>query len=205
MNIKLNLPAEPFSGQIVTFIAPCDCAAVTDGLCINDETYTVCNSLGKCVTGVGGAWIKNAQVSVSLDCTLKKAYVLNAGSNQCIESEEHPGCYYRIVDGEVEWLNPPYEFNTEYRTSERFNGKIVYTKLVNCGNPVPPTDSLTGVDLGGFDVERIIRHCGTYRYHPLDYYGDLKISYIMESTVRVTTTGSYNMHDAYVQVWYTKR
>lgn len=78
MNIKLNLPAEPFSGQIVTFNAPCDCANVTDGLSINGEIYTVCDAVGKCVTGVGGAWIKGAQVSVVLDCTAKKAYIQNS-------------------------------------------------------------------------------------------------------------------------------
>ena len=77
MNIKLNLPAEPFSGQIVTFTAPCDCINVTDGLSINGKIYTICDALGKCVTGVGGAWSTGAQVSVILDCTAKKAYIQN--------------------------------------------------------------------------------------------------------------------------------
>lgn len=48
-----------------------------------------------------------------------------------IESEEHPGCYYRIVDGEVEWLSPPTEPGIEYRTTERFEGKPVYKILVH--------------------------------------------------------------------------
>lgn len=77
-NIKLTLPAEPFSGQIVTFTAPCDCAAVKDGLVINGETYTVCDAMGVCVTGVGGAWSAGAQISVVLDCKNKKAYIQNA-------------------------------------------------------------------------------------------------------------------------------
>lgn len=48
-----------------------------------------------------------------------------------IESDEHPGCYYRIVNGETEWLNPPAEPGIEYRTAERFEGKPVYKILVH--------------------------------------------------------------------------
>lgn len=46
-----------------------------------------------------------------------------------IQSETHPNCYYRIVDGEEEWINPPLEQYTEYRTSERINNKVIYKKL----------------------------------------------------------------------------
>lgn len=45
-------------------------------------------------------------------------------------SQEYPGCYYRTIDDEIEWLNPPMELETEYRTSERFDGKPVYTQSV---------------------------------------------------------------------------
>lgn len=48
-----------------------------------------------------------------------------------IESEEYPGCYYRVVNGEVEWLNPPTEPGVEFRTTERFEGKPVYKILVH--------------------------------------------------------------------------
>ena len=77
-NIKVNTPAAPRSGQIVTFTAVCDCASVTDGLIINGETYTVCDAMGECVTGKGGAWCAGAQISVVLDCENKKAYIQNA-------------------------------------------------------------------------------------------------------------------------------
>ena len=80
-NIKLNLPAEPFTGQTVTFTAPCTCAEITDGLVINGEIYTICDALGNCVTGVGGAWDKEAQVSVILDVEKKKAFIQNAATS----------------------------------------------------------------------------------------------------------------------------
>lgn len=37
------------------------------------------------------------------------------------------------VAGEWEWINPPLALGTEYRTTERFNGKPVYVRAVNCG------------------------------------------------------------------------
>ena len=45
----------------------------------------------------------------------------------------YPGCYYRYVDGIKEWINPPLVIGTEYCTIERWNGKRVYTKLVDLG------------------------------------------------------------------------
>ena len=33
-----------------------------------------------------------------------------------------------------EWVNPPMALNVEYRTTERYGGKPVYVKLVDCGN-----------------------------------------------------------------------
>lgn len=35
--------------------------------------------------------------------------------------------------GEWEWVNPPMQLGVEYRTTERWNGAAVYTKLVDCG------------------------------------------------------------------------
>ncbi len=32
-----------------------------------------------------------------------------------------------------EWINPPMKLGVEYRTTERHNGKPVYTKLIDCG------------------------------------------------------------------------
>ena len=42
-------------------------------------------------------------------------------------------CRQQISDvwGEWEWINPPMVLNTEYRTTERINGKAVYKKNVN--------------------------------------------------------------------------
>lgn len=53
-----------------------------------------------------------------------------------IESTANPGCYYRTVGGETEWINPPMHTDVVYRTTERYDGKPVYVvrKYVS---PVP--------------------------------------------------------------------
>lgn len=63
-----------------------------------------------------------------------------------IESSDNPECYYKMVDGEKEWINPPMMLGVEYRTTERWNGNVVYTKLVNCGAAINgATVTLEGV------------------------------------------------------------
>ena len=56
-----------------------------------------------------------------------------AGKAPAVESEDHAGCYYRTVDGAVEWINPPMILGVEYRTTERWNGEPVYTMAINFG------------------------------------------------------------------------
>lgn len=104
-NIKLTLPAAPFTGQIVTFPAPCGCDEVTDGLSINGEIYTVVDAMGECITGKGGAWCEGAQVSVALDCENKKAYIQNdAGHSRTynvtvpIPWSQAEDCYMQMVE-----------------------------------------------------------------------------------------------------------
>ena len=56
-----------------------------------------------------------------------------SGSGLPQESEEYPGCYYRMVDGRQEWLNPPLVTGVEYATTRRYLGKVVYSRLVDLG------------------------------------------------------------------------
>lgn len=56
---------------------------------------------------------------------------LNLGVAPAIESEQYPGCFYRIVNDKTEWINPPMVDGEEYRLTERFNEKSVFTKMVS--------------------------------------------------------------------------
>ena len=53
------------------------------------------------------------------------------------ESTDYPGCYYRMVDGVVEWFNPPMESRTEYRTTERYYGEPVYIQELSFSGALP--------------------------------------------------------------------
>ena len=52
----------------------------------------------------------------------------NLGVAPATQSTASANCYYRTVDGVTEWINPPMSLGTEYRTTERWNGKPVYVK-----------------------------------------------------------------------------
>lgn len=56
-----------------------------------------------------------------------------AGKAPAVEDVNNPGCFYRLVQGVTEWLNPPMAKGVEYRTTERWDGKHVYTKLIDLG------------------------------------------------------------------------
>lgn len=51
------------------------------------------------------------------------------GVAPAIESKDYPGCFYRTVNDETEWINPPMVSGVEYRTAERINGNPVFTEL----------------------------------------------------------------------------
>lgn len=52
----------------------------------------------------------------------------NLAVAEAVEDSTNPGCYYRMVGDEREWINPPMLNNGTYRTTERFSGKPVYKK-----------------------------------------------------------------------------
>lgn len=62
------------------------------------------------------------------------------------ESADYPGCYYRMVDGEQEWINPPMMENVEYRTTKRYSGKTVYTRLITMSELPNNTDRYIGFE-----------------------------------------------------------
>ena len=54
----------------------------------------------------------------------------NLGVAPAAENSSYPGCYYRTVNGVTEWINPPMNPNTEYRTTERYGNKPVYVRRI---------------------------------------------------------------------------
>ena len=129
------------------------------------------------------------------------------GAVPAIESTDHPGCYYRMVGGETEWINPPVEIGEEYRTTERWNGYAVYTKLIDLGIvPVGERDH----DIGFYSG--LIRHYAVTNTNRSvlttgEIVGEWGVSVeIFQRTIRVTGGEGIgnNNETLYLQVWYTK-
>lgn len=78
------------------------------------------------------------------------------GADRWTESQDYPGCMYRSVDGQQEWLNPPMEPDTEYRTARRCGGLPVYTKYVNLGQLPASGRSQTYYNLAS-QVKQLVR------------------------------------------------
>lgn len=90
------------------------------------------------------------RVSVSgaaIATPVKVHEIVNGYGN--VESAEHPNCYYRMIDGVKEWDNPPYELGTEYRTTERHDGKIVYARMIDLGNLPNTTNKTISTGING--------------------------------------------------------
>jgi hypothetical protein len=67
------------NGKQISFKAPCPCTE-TEGLQIDGVQYTVVDSFGACVTGIGGRWDTGAIVSVILDVDHHRAFLQNESS-----------------------------------------------------------------------------------------------------------------------------
>lgn len=130
-----------------------------------------------------------------------------------------------VVDGkfyEWEWVNPPMAPGVEYRTTERWNGNVVYTKLVNCGTAI--NDATVTLE----EVTACVRFIGYLSYtsetaprkqlpiwngstigtgyhaeitQPASPYGINQFIIKTDSNADGLGNGGYNW---YVHAWYTK-
>lgn len=150
-----------------------------------------------------------------------------AGLAPAVESGDYPGCYYRVVNGNTEWINPPMEVGVEYRTTERHFGKAVYTKTVSLGTlPAPGTVKKVRHDEGN-NVTFLLRcagHISSFyneedgRYHggdslphndpSLEFQVDLSASVRSVKLYHISwannATYSYEELTACAQIWYLK-
>ena len=101
-----------------------------------------------------------------------------------------------------EWVNPPMKLGVEYRTTERYNGKPVYVKLVDFG-------------AGANNTEKSVEH-GASNAIVIDYggyakraNGTLSVPWITHSTLSVSDTvivmtadANYSGYNVYVWIKY---
>lgn len=135
------------------------------------------------------------------------------GAVPAIESTDHPGCYYRMVGGNTEWINPPMVIGGEYRTTERWNGKVVYTKLIDLGIvPAGEKEVDTGIFGTGSGNNGFIRHyaftaTGRSVLPHGTNVGDWEVAVNIHDGKAGITGGSgigSNNELLYLQMWYIK-
>ena len=126
-----------------------------------------------------------------------------------VESAEYPGCYYRMVDGNAEWINPPMVDGVEYRTMQRYDGHPVYVKSIITENfmdtgtlEVTISDAVTGIV--GFDAYAI----GGYTMDSLPMFSStgaiLAIAYTDSNKLKMTSFSNISGYHARILVRYIK-
>ena len=109
-----------------------------------------------------------------------------------------------------EWVNPPMAAGVEYRTTERYLGKPVYTKLVDCG--VGPNATRKRVSAGISNVDRAVSANGSwgnmsipYEWFSGDAGGAQAITITLNDTyIDIASTVNYSGRTIYALIKYTK-
>ena len=107
--------------------------------------------------------------------------------------------------GEWEWKNPPMWAGVEYRTTERKEGKVVYTKLVNFGTMPNATRKTVLHNTSG--VTQMLR-CAGYLSDganmPLHYDSFVVDVFANPTEIHMNSATNYSSYTAKVQIWYLK-
>ncbi len=107
------------------------------------------------------------------------------------------------VFGEWEWINPPMVIGVEYRTTERYQGKPVYVKLVNFG--ALPNATLKSIDHKIQDISVPFSIEGNITNGSRTAVGSSDIAWSCTSSkLMASTTTDMSTRNAYVKIKYTK-
>lgn len=108
-----------------------------------------------------------------------------------------------------EWINPPMDLGVEYRTTERYLGKPVYAKVVDCG--LCPASGYKDVVYGTTGIVLPIRCEGTWDYDsrstiPFESTNDDQLHIgALGGVIRVKTGGKdFSSYTCTATVYYTK-
>ena len=135
--------------------------------------------------------------------------IADIGAAPSIESTDFPGCYYRTVNGKVEWVNPPFKLGVEYLTTERWDGKAVFAKLLDLGSlPANNTATYDGSLTTATKVHymELLAYNSGYQYIPLAYDSGITSAIYNRGSARFvikTNTTYNNIVNVYLKVKYT--
>lgn len=111
--------------------------------------------------------------------------------------------------GEWEYINPPMVPDIEYRTTERYNNKVVYTKIVSFGTM--PAGNISMVQHGA-EVKQIVRCTGMNITLGADisclineaYNTPVAYCSANKTHVCISANIDCSAYEAQIQIWYTK-
>lgn len=106
--------------------------------------------------------------------------------------------------GEWEYENPLMELGKEYRTTERWQGKAIYIKLVDCGAVVNGTKSVAH----GASATQMLRCSGAIsdgQYRTTIPYNDGSLTINTHADItNILIVANFTGATVCVQIWYTK-
>lgn len=117
--------------------------------------------------------------------------------------------YFTADNGETEWIFPPMEVDTEYRTSKRFLGKPVYRKLITLSNAEISGAQTVSVPHGISNLDQILSVKGFTSGYLLPYgssAGVLNVNSFTDEHLNFVNTGtSWSAERTwYFDIEYTK-
>jgi hypothetical protein len=114
-----------------------------------------------------------------------------------------------VTEGEslgVDFAFPPMQLGVEYRTTERWNGKVVYAKSVNIGTLPDTAQKTIEVGIDGSKRYEIHGHAADHPLsHGVAFPSNEIVGYIgNDGVLYLTTLGNFSSYDATVTIKYIK-
>lgn len=114
-------------------------------------------------------------------------------------------CIYGSKITPFEYINPPMILGVEYRTTERWDGKPVYAKLVDCGNmPNKTSKTVSDVFTNMKDICLLVGSMRTGSAGGFFAVNDQVLVNNNATGIQITTTEDYSAWTLRVLVKYTK-
>lgn len=126
---------------------------------------------------------------------------------QTAYSEAYPGCsaQRKCTDGtfgEWEWVNPPMILGVEYRTTERYQGKPVYVKIVDFG--ALPANSKKVVAHGIDNLGYVLDYSGSAGYWVVSSIPWISNIEFTNTNIEITTNADEGAYVARIILKYFK-
>ena len=95
-----------------------------------------------------GVWSCGYVTTWSSGALVQVAFGFPYVNGKYVKCEKNRG-YANGGWGEWEWVNPPMQLGVEYRTTERYFGKPVYAKTIDCGTVPLNTQKTVSMEVSG--------------------------------------------------------